>query len=112
MNKVIPIPGDDVWYVSRTGNYFLPAKVVVTEMNLYRPGVEAGHVPDLSSNQHVHLWVYSPGPAGLRAAATDFVTESPHGRDENRGGGYNEFDIEYDEHGTPGTWRYPDSDVT
>lgn len=101
-----PVPGDIVWYTSRTGNYYLPAMVVVTQDNLYRPGVEAGHVPDLSGDLCAHLWVYSPGPAGLRADATDFKTESPHGRQENLGGGYTEFDIAYQSGGAPGTWRW------
>jgi|AntDeeMinimDraft_6_1070357.scaffolds.fasta_scaffold09737_2 hypothetical protein len=101
-------PGRIVWYTSRTGNYFLPAMVIVTRANLHRPGVEAGHVPDITADDRCHLWVFSPGPAGLRAAATDFKSESPHGRQENLGGGYNEFDIGYDPDGAPGTWRWPD----
>ena len=102
-----PSPGRIVWYQSRTGNYFLPAIISVTRINLFPGGVEAGHIPDLSSDTNVHLIVFSPGPGGLRASATDFQVESEHGRAENEGGTYAEWDIPYDPDGGPGTWRWP-----
>jgi len=108
MEPTKPTPGRIVWYTSRTGNYYLPAMVVVTQDNLFAGGVEAGHIPGLSGDMCVHLWVFSPGPAGLRAEATDFKAESPHGRQENQGGGYNEYDVAYQAEGAPGTWRWPD----
>lgn len=103
-----PTPGRIVWYTSRTGNYWLPAIVCVTRHNLFPGGVEAGHIPDLSSAMHCHLIVNSPGPGGMRAEATDFVAENPHGRQENEGGTYAEHDIAYDPDGAPGTWRWPE----
>ena len=104
----IPTIGRIVVYRSRTDKYDLPAVVNCTRATLNPEGVEAGHIPDLSSELHVHLTVFSPGPSGLRASATDFVTESPHGRVENQGGTYTEWDIPYDASGGPGTWRWPE----
>jgi len=98
--------GSDVHYVSRTGNYELAAKVSATKATLFPGGVAAGFLPDLAEGQ-VHLTVFSPGPSGQRAAATDFVAESPHGRNENQGGTYTEWAIDHDGKGAPGTFHDP-----
>ncbi|HEU5043070.1 MAG TPA: hypothetical protein VFT75_02925 [Nocardioidaceae bacterium] len=98
--------GEQVHYVSRTGAYEVPAIVTATELTLNRDNVAAGYIPDLQTG-HVHLTVFSPGPGGRRADATDFVTESPHGRNENQGGTYTEWDIRDDPHGGPGTFHDP-----
>lgn len=102
-----PTIGRIVIYRSRTGDYVVPAIVTATADTLHRPNVEAGHIPDLSSSEHVHLTVLTPGKPGKRADATDFLTESPHGRSENAGGVYQEWDIAHDEDDTPGTWHWP-----
>lgn len=67
----VPTPGRDVYYKSKTGNYVLPAKVVVTQDNLFHEGVLKGDIPSLDSPVHVHLRVSSPGE--------DYVEENcPH----------------------------------
>lgn len=111
--------GRMVTYRSRTGDYDVPAIVNCTVDTLNPKGVAAGHVPDLTDEDHVHLTVFSPGKPGLRADAQDFKVESPHGRDENVGGSYREWDIPFDTRSPsradeplgdpePGTWRWPE----
>lgn len=108
-----------VWYRSRTGNYTVPAIVTATVDTLYQPGVDAGFVPPLSSETHVHLAVFTPGIPGKRKDADDFLVESPHGRSENVAGTYQEFDVPFWEADgpytaeqlldvqPPGTWIWP-----
>lgn len=103
----LPSIGRIVHYRSRTGNYPIPAIVTATVDTLHMPNVEAGKIAGLSSEQHVHLTCFTPGMPGLRAAAADFLAESLHGRSENVGGIYQEWDIAYDETGGPGTWSWP-----
>lgn len=103
-----PTIGRVVIYRSRTGDYIVPAIVTATLDTLHRPNVEAGYIADLSSDEHVHLTVFTPGKPGKRAEAADFLTESPHGRAENVGGLYQEWDIAYDENDAPGTWHWPE----
>jgi hypothetical protein len=113
-----PSIGRIVVYRSRTGDYDVPAVVNATRETLNAKGVELGHVPDLSSDTHVHLTVFTPGKPGMRRGADDFLVESEHGRSENVAGCYQEWDIPFD--GTvdavpagnpddvaPGTWRWP-----
>jgi hypothetical protein len=105
-----PSIGRIVVYRSRTGTYSIPAIVNATVDTLNPDGVAAGHVPDLSSNTHVHLTVFTPGKPGMRGGAGDFKVESPHGRGENVSGCYQEWDIPFDdsdEDQAPGTWRWP-----
>jgi len=84
-----------VLYRSRTGAYTVPAVVTCTARSLNPAGVEAGALPPLSSSQHVHLTVFTPGKPGKRADATDFVTESQHPVSENLAGCYQEWDIPF-----------------
>lgn len=102
-----PTIGRVVIYRSRTGNYSVPAIITATQDTLYRPGVDGGYVPDLSSEEHVHLHVLTPGVPGKRTDADDFLVESPHGRQENVGGAYQEHDVPLDPDGGPGTWSWP-----
>ncbi len=104
-----PTIGRIVHYRSRTGDYVVPAIVTATRDTLHRPNVEAGLIPDCSTDEHVHLTVFTPGPPGKRAAATDFLVESEHGRAENVGGLYQEWDIPKAPDGelAPGTWCWP-----
>jgi hypothetical protein len=97
-----PRLGQTVLYRSRTGKYTVPAIVTAVRYSLHRPNVDAGFIPDLSSDLHVHLTVFTPGAPGKRAAATDFLVESPHGRSENAGGVYQEWDIAPGD--GPGEW--------
>jgi len=108
--------GRIVIFRSRTGNYDVPAIVTATLQTLSPKGVELGNVPMLSSPEHVHLTVLTPGKPGLRRGAEDFKVESPHGRSENVAGCYQEWDIprwrsslEHDpSQPTPGSWRWPE----
>jgi len=82
-----------VLYRSRTGSYTVPAVITCTTRSLNPAGVEAGNLPPLSSDNHVHLTVFTPGKQGLRADASDFVVEPQWPVSENQGGTYQEFDI-------------------
>lgn len=112
-----PTIGRIVIYRSRTGDYDVPAIVNCTVETINAKGVEAGHVPPLSSPEHVHLTVLTPGKPGMRRDAADFKVESDHGRSENVAGCYQEWDIPIawpDVHPlsqtviAPGTWRWPE----
>jgi hypothetical protein len=115
---VTPTIGRIVIYRSRTGQYDVPAIVTATTETLNPKGVEAGHVPALSSEDHVHLTVLTPGKPGLRSTAQDFLIESEHGRSENVAGCYQEWDVPWQEavptidvenlDPLPGTWRWPE----
>lgn len=115
-----PSIGRVVHYRSRTGNYTLPAIVNCTTDSIYQPGVDAGFVPPLSSDDHVHLTVFSPGRPGMRVTAgqtpgsDDFIVKSAYPVSENVAGCYQEWDIEHDDDDPlqgseqkPGTWRWP-----
>jgi hypothetical protein len=105
-----PSIGRIVIYRSRTGDYDVPAIITATQETLNAKGVELGHVPDLSSPQHVHLTVFTPGKPGMRRDADDFKVESPHGRGENVSGCYQEWDIPLNDPAAavaPGSWRWP-----
>lgn len=66
------------------------AAVVTCDLASLDPrGVEAGAIPALDDEMHVHLWVYTPAVSGPNAAA----------------GGFPEFNVPY---GTgPGEWSWP-----
>lgn len=106
-----PTIGRIVIYRSRTGDYDVPAIITATTETLNPKGVELGHVPPLSSDQHVHLTCFTAGKPGLRRGAEDFKVESAHGRSENVAGCYQEWDIPL--HASvvqpdPGTCRWPE----
>lgn len=110
MSTPTPAIGRIVVYRSRTGDYDVPAIISATQATLFVENVQKGLIAPLSSVRHVHLTVFSPGPHGKRAAATDFKVESPHGRSENQGGTYAEWDIPEhvgDDEPAPGSWRWP-----
>lgn len=56
-----PSIGRIVTYRSITGNYDVPAMITATVDSLWPGGVERGDVPALSSPEHVHLHVLTPG---------------------------------------------------
>lgn len=91
---VIPTPGRDVLYRSKTGNYALPAKVSVTIDNLHIPSVEQGLIESLSSPIHAHLKVLNPGPEYVELNVPH-ATLHP------------EFDARSNPF-PPGSWRWPD----
>ena len=115
-----------VMFRSRTGKYTVPAVITATVETLNPEGValwertegQAG-VPPLSSEEHVHLTVFTPGKPGMRADAEDFLVESEHGRGENVGGTYQEWDVPLDPDvedaiadgsenpQLPGSWAWP-----
>lgn len=102
--------GRIVIYRSRTGDYDVPAIVTATVDTLNPKGVELGHIPALSSPDHVHLTCFTAGKPGMRRGAEDFKVESEHGRSENVSGCYQEWDIPWLPEGeeiAPGTWRWP-----
>jgi len=115
-----PTIGRIVIYRSRTGDYDVPAVITATRETLNRKGAELGHVPDLSSDGHVHLTVLTPGKPGERRDAADFKVESEYERSENVAGCYQEWDIPQqldlppeatavlDPEPAPGTWRWPE----
>lgn len=107
-----------VVYRSRTGDYDVPAVINCTQDTLSEKGVEAGHVPALSSPDHVHLTVFTPGKPGMRRQPDAFEPENlPEGGiealSENVSGCYQEWDIPFAGNETdgeeiaPGTWRWP-----
>jgi hypothetical protein len=119
-----PTIGRIVHYRSRTGKYTVPAIITATTETLNPEGVEAGYVSALSSSEHVHLTVFSPGTPGLRLGAEDFVVPESEERPvaENVGGSYQEWDVPRFVHPSglpaergdtrldvqaPGTWRWP-----
>lgn len=93
------IPTRAVLYRSRTGNYTVPAVVNCTTQTIYQPGGDDDS-PALSSEDHVHLTVFTPGKPGMRMAGTDFVAPSSEPISENVSGCYQEWDIPY--------WAPPD----
>jgi len=88
---VIPTLGRIVHYRGKQGFHTMRAAIVTCDVNSLDPrGVEAGVIPALDSDQHVHLWVFTPGEAG----------------------GFTEYNVapgEPDGDGliAPGTWMWP-----
>lgn len=85
-----PTIGRIVIYRSKTGNYSCPAIITATHETLWPEGVERGDVPALSSSEHVHLHVFTPGAQEA----------------------YPEFDVPFDsteDYGepAPGSWSWP-----
>jgi hypothetical protein len=83
--------GRTVHYRGKQGFQTLRAAVVTaTNATLDRRGVEAGQVPDLASETHVHLNVHTPGSSVL----------------------FSEFNIPYAGDGVrdpePGQWCWPE----
>lgn len=86
-----PTLGLDVHYRGKHGLQAMrAAKVIVNIDSLDQRGVDAGVIPALDSDQHVHLWVFTPSDAG----------------------GFVEYNIPRGERGSdgqipPGTWAWP-----
>lgn len=112
LGPALPYPGARVLYVSRTGNYYLPALVTVVNNavanNLYAPGVEGEKIPDITGPDRCHLVVFSVPFIGGEADVKVDPSWTPR-----IGVGYAEADIPYApvEDMEPGTWHWPDHDV-
>lgn len=124
-----PSIGRIVTYTSRTGDFVVPAIVAATQKTLNRDRVESGLIPDLESDFHVHLVVFSPGlPQAADAEALERVhqslRESGTPMDVNAGGTFREWNIPYsplfgwdlseerelrfEPSDHPGTWCWPE----
>lgn len=108
-----PTIGRIVLYRSRTGDYTCPAIITATRDTLFQPNVDAGHIPGLDTDNHVHLTVFTPGSPGKRGDAKDFKVVSDMPIAENVGGLYQEWNIAYFAEindyraQAPGTWAWP-----
>lgn len=60
-----PTLGRIVHYRGKLGFYAMRAAIVTCDVKSLDPrGVEQGVIPVLDSDQHVHLWVFTPGESG------------------------------------------------
>lgn len=60
-----PTTGRILRYRGKIGHQAMRAAIVTCDVNTLDPrGVEAGMVPALDSDEHVHLWVFTPSDAG------------------------------------------------
>lgn len=60
-----PTTGRIVRYRGKLGRQAVRAAIVTADVEtLSVDGVAAGDVPALDSDQHVHLWVFTPGASG------------------------------------------------
>lgn len=86
-----PSLGRIVHYRGKHGHLAMRAAIVTADIASLDPrGVASGEVPALDSDQHVHLWVFTPGPRG----------------------GFDEYNVPRGEllgaaHCPPGTWMWP-----
>lgn len=101
-----------VRYRSRTAKYSLAAIVTADVTTLFREGVAAGNIPDLTDETHVHLTVFTPGFAGRINPSTDpDMAAAMVAKSTPAGGSYQEWDVAEDQSGeTPGTWSWPPRD--
>jgi hypothetical protein len=82
-----------VLYRSRTGKYTVPAIITATVDTLNPEGVEAGGVPPLSSPNHVHLTVLTPGMFCPNGSAAFAAGDDGRPVSEAAGGSYQEWDV-------------------
>lgn len=60
-----PTTGRILRYRGRHGFNAVRAAIVTADVETLDPrGVESGAIPALDSDDHVHLWVFTPGEAG------------------------------------------------
>jgi hypothetical protein len=85
-----PTLGRIVHYRGKVGLQAPRAAIVTATVDSLDPrGVDSGQVPGLDSDQHVHLWVFTPAVLGPNAAA----------------GGFPEFNVAPG--AEPGQWSWP-----
>jgi len=88
-----PTLGRIVHYRGKQGRLAMRAAIVTgTVDSVTADGVASGDVPGLDDEQHVHLWVFTPGESGGFA---EFNV--PHGQTDEAG-----TDI------PPGSWCWPE----
>jgi hypothetical protein len=93
---VKPTTGRILRYRGNQGHLALRAAIVTADVDTLDPrGVESGAVPALDSDEHVHLWVFTPGPTGGFAEYNVPKGESADGEEATPG------TI------PPGTWCWP-----
>ncbi len=65
-----PDVGEDVWYQTdgRNFEYYLPAKVIITEENLVKEAAEQGLISWITGPGRVHLFVYGGALLRVRRA--------------------------------------------
>lgn len=87
---MLPTIGRIVHYRGRDGLHALRPAIVITDIEtLDLRAVEAGVIPDITDEEHVHLWVFTPNEHG------GFV-------EWNVAHGQREFGMM-----PPGTWDWP-----
>lgn len=60
-----PTLGRIVHYRGKQGLHAMRAAIVTADVRSLDPrGVEAGLIPALTDDMHVHLWVFTPGESG------------------------------------------------
>lgn len=60
-----PTTGRILRYRGKQGLLAMRAAIVTCDVNTLDPrGVESGNIPGLDSDEHVHLWVFTPGESG------------------------------------------------
>lgn len=88
-----PTLGRIVHYRGKQGFLAMGAAIVTADITSLDPrGVASGEVPALDSDEHVHLWVFTPGARNVSGLAEFNVP-----RGELLGGA----------HCPPGTWMWP-----
>lgn len=85
-----PTTGRILRYRGKQGFNAVRAAIVTADVETLDPrGVESGVIPALDSDEHVHLWVFTPGESG----------------------GFTEYNVPHGEavDGSipPGTWDWP-----
>lgn len=89
-----PTLGRIVHYRGKQGLNAMRAAVVTADVRSLDPrGVEAGLIPALTDDEHVHLWVFTPGEQG---GFTEYNV--PHGKSPAPG---------IVDEIPPGTWCWP-----
>lgn len=60
-----PTTGRILRYRGKQGLFAMRAAIVTCDVETLDPrGVESGDIPGLDSDEHVHLWVFTPGEKG------------------------------------------------
>lgn len=98
-----PTLGRIVHYRGKQGLLAPRAAIVTATVDSLDPrGVEAGQVPPLDSDQHVHLWVWTPAAIGPNAAPGGFAEFNvPRGQSADERAETTAGTI------PPGTWCWP-----